>query len=108
MRVETVRLSVVPEPPSHQPGADDRAMTREATARLYRALDRMPAAQRVAFTLHVIDGRLIRHVAETMEASVVATKVRIWRAWRVLRRAARRDPLIADLLQGGAEEAAEP
>jgi RNA polymerase sigma-70 factor, ECF subfamily len=107
MRVETVRLSVVPEPPSREPGADDRAMIREATAHLYRALDRMPASQRVAFTLHVVDGRLIKHVAESMDASIVATKVRIWRAWRALRQAAKRDPLIGDLLNGGAGEAAE-
>jgi hypothetical protein len=57
--------------------------------------------------LHVVDGRLIKHVAESMNASVVATKVRIWRAWRALRQAARRDPLIGDLLNGGAGEAAE-
>ncbi|HEX3770788.1 MAG TPA: sigma-70 family RNA polymerase sigma factor [Polyangiaceae bacterium] len=107
-RVETVRLSVVPEPVAHQPGADDRAMIREATAHLYGALDRMPPAQRIAFTLHVVDGRPIKKVAESMDASVVATKVRIWRAWRVLRRAGERDPLIADLLDGGAHAAGEP
>jgi RNA polymerase sigma-70 factor, ECF subfamily len=102
-RVETVRLSIVAEPVSHQPGADERAMTREAAAHLYSALDRMPASQRVAFTLHVVDGRPIKQVAESMDASVVATKVRVWRAWRVLRRAGARDPLIADLLNGGAQ-----
>lgn len=102
-RVETVRLSIVAEPVSHQPGADERAMTREAAAHLYSALDRMPASQRVAFTLHVVDGRPIKQVAESMDASVVATKVRVWRAWRALRRAGGRDPLIADLLNGGAQ-----
>jgi RNA polymerase sigma-70 factor (ECF subfamily) len=106
-RIETVRLSIVPEPLSHQPGADERAMTREASAHLYGALDRLPTSQRVAFTLHVVDGRPIKQVAESMDASVVATKVRIWRAWRALRRAADRDPLIADLMNGGAAPAAE-
>jgi RNA polymerase sigma-70 factor, ECF subfamily len=105
-RVEAVRLSVVPEPISREPGADERAMTRQAAGHLYEALDRVPAAQRIAFTLHVIDGRPIKHVAETMDASAVATKVRIWRAWRAIRRAAQHDPLIAELLNGGAPDAA--
>jgi RNA polymerase sigma-70 factor, ECF subfamily len=100
-RVEAVRLSVVPEPISREPGADERAMTRQAAAHLYDALDRVPAAQRIAFTLHVVDGRSVKQAAQTMEASVVATKVRIWRAWHAIRRAAQRDPLIADLLSGG-------
>ena len=68
-RVEVVRLSVVPEPMSREPGADERAMTREAAAHLYEALDRVPAAQRIAFTLHVVDGRPVKQVAQTMEAS---------------------------------------
>jgi RNA polymerase sigma-70 factor, ECF subfamily len=101
-RVEIVRLAVVPEPIAREPGADERAMTRQAAARLYDALDRIPAAQRIAFTLHVVDGRPVKQVAETMEASVVATKVRIWRAWRAIRKAGQRDTLIADLLNGGA------
>ncbi len=104
-RVETVRLSLVPEPTSRDPNAEERAMTRQAAARLYEALDRVPVAQRIAFTLHVVDGRPIKDVAETMDASVVATKVRIWRAWRALRSAAGRDPLIAGLLDGAAVEA---
>jgi RNA polymerase sigma-70 factor (ECF subfamily) len=100
-RLETVRLSVVPEPTSREPGADDRAMTRQATAHLYQALDRVAVSQRIAFTLHVIDGRPIKDVARAMEATVVATKVRIWRAWRAIRAAAVRDPLISDLLSAG-------
>jgi RNA polymerase sigma-70 factor, ECF subfamily len=97
-RLETVRLSVVPEPFSREPGADEQAMTRQATAHLYEALDALPAAQRIAFSLHVIDGRPIKHVAASMDASIVATKVRIWRAWRALRSAGEADPLIRDLL----------
>jgi RNA polymerase sigma-70 factor, ECF subfamily len=104
-RLEVVRLAIVPEPISREPGADERAITRQATAHLYAALDRVPAAQRIAFTLHVVDGRPVKQVALSMEASVVATKVRIWRAWRAIRRAAQHDPLISDLLGGGAGEA---
>ncbi len=97
-RNETVRLALVPEPVSSEPSADQRMMTRESTRRLYGALDSLAVAQRVAFTLHVIDGRPLRDVAVAMNATVVATKVRVWRAWRALQQAAERDPLIADLL----------
>ncbi len=100
-RTETVRLSLVPEPASTEPGAEQRMMTREATRRLYSALDGIAVAQRVAFTLHVIDGRPLKDVAAAMTASVVATKVRVWRAWRAIQQAAERDPLIADLLGTG-------
>jgi RNA polymerase sigma-70 factor (ECF subfamily) len=100
-RVETVHLSLVPDPPSSDPRADERAMTRQATARLYRVLDRIPVAQRVAFTLHVIDGRPVKAVASAMDASVVATKVRVWRAWGAIRRAASNDPLVAELIGMG-------
>ena len=106
-RVETVHLSVVPEPMAREIGADERAMMRQAAGRLYEALDKVPAAQRIAFTLHVLDGRPVKQVAETMEATVVATKVRIWRAWRALHKAARREPLIADLLDDAAPDGDE-
>jgi RNA polymerase sigma-70 factor, ECF subfamily len=105
-RLETVRLSIVPEPTSGEPGADERAMTRQAAARLYHALDRIPVPQRIAFTLHVLDGKPVRQAAQAMNATIVATKVRIWRAWRAIRAAANRDPLIFDLLNAGAENEA--
>ena len=38
-RLDTVRLSIVPEPTSREPGPDDRAMVRQAAGRLYQALD---------------------------------------------------------------------
>jgi DNA-directed RNA polymerase specialized sigma24 family protein len=65
---------------------------------LYAVLDEVPAAQRVAFTLHAIDGRPLKDVADAMKATVVATKVRVWRARRAVEHAARRDPLMAELL----------
>jgi RNA polymerase sigma-70 factor (ECF subfamily) len=106
-RIETVRLAVVPEPLSNEPGAEERIMLRQAAIRFYEALDRIPVPQRIAFTLHVIDGRPVKQVAETMDASAVATKVRVWRAWRALRKVARHDPLVADLLDAGPESGNE-
>jgi RNA polymerase sigma-70 factor (ECF subfamily) len=97
-KVDTVHLAVVPDLPSAEPRADERLMTRQAAARLYDVLDRVPAAQRVAFTLHVIDGRPLKDVAAAMTATVVATKVRVWRAWGAVRKAASRDPLLGTLV----------
>jgi RNA polymerase sigma factor (sigma-70 family) len=91
-------LDSVPEVPAREPGADRVAEVREAAERLYRALDRVDAVQRVAFALHVIEGLPLREVADVMESSLVATKSRVWRARRELERRARRDPLLAGFL----------
>jgi RNA polymerase sigma-70 factor (ECF subfamily) len=69
-------------------------LIREAARRLYAELDRMDATQRLALTLHVIDGRPVAEVAKMMEASIVATKTRVWRARRHLEACARRDPAL--------------
>jgi RNA polymerase sigma-70 factor (ECF subfamily) len=94
-------LASVPEPASDDPSADRRAEAREAARRLYEVLDRLEVRQRVAFTLHVIEGREMREVAAMMEASLVATKTRVWRARREVERRAAKDPLLRELLQGG-------
>ncbi|HKE14984.1 MAG TPA: sigma-70 family RNA polymerase sigma factor [Kofleriaceae bacterium] len=80
------------------PSAEQVALAREAARRLYRALDRVEAAQRVAFALHVIDGIPLREVADITESSLVATKSRVWRARREIEKRARRDPLLAGFL----------
>lgn len=84
-------------------GPDRRAELREAARRLYGILERLEPAQRVAFALHVIDGRPMREVADVMSASVVATKVRVFRARRAVEKRARLDPLLSAFL--GAEAA---
>lgn len=94
-------LDSVPEVAAREPGADRVAEVREAAERLYRALDRVDAVQRVAFALHVIEGLPLREVADVMESSLVATKSRVWRARRELERRARRDPLLAGFLAAG-------
>ncbi len=87
------------DPPSEAPSAEATANAREASRRFYRLLERVEAKQRVAFVLHVIEGRPMAEVAELMEASVVATKVRVWRARRAIEDRARRDPVLADWIQ---------
>jgi RNA polymerase sigma-70 factor, ECF subfamily len=100
---DTVRLSLVPEAPSSDANAEERATAREAARRLYAILDRIEPNQRIAYTLHVIDGRPIPEVAGIMNASVVTTKVRAWRAARIVEKRALHDPLLAGFV--GSKEA---
>jgi RNA polymerase sigma-70 factor (ECF subfamily) len=95
---DTVRLSLVPEAPASDASAEDRATAREAARRLYAILDRIEPNQRIAYTLHVIDGRPIPEVAQIMNASVVTTKVRAWRAARIVEKRAQHDPLLASFV----------
>lgn len=74
-------------------------MARDAARRLYAVLDRIEARQRIAFTLHVIDGRPLQEVAQVMESSLVLTKTRVWRATREVEKRARRDPMLAGFLR---------
>jgi RNA polymerase sigma-70 factor (ECF subfamily) len=102
-RPEAVRLSVVPEAASHDASAESRAMAREAARRLYALLDRVEKKQRIAYTLHVIDGRSLDEVAQVMESTVVVTRMRSWRAARFIEGYARRDPLLAGFMTDEAE-----
>lgn len=54
--------------------------------RLYRALDRLPANQRVAWTLQVIQGESLQRIAEMCDCSVAAVKRRIAKAQDVVNR----------------------
>jgi RNA polymerase sigma-70 factor (ECF subfamily) len=92
---------------SGAPGADRLALAREATRRLYATLDRLEAKQRMAFVLHAIEGRPLDEVAKLMDATVVATKARAWRARRFVEKRASVDPLLAEYVVAGAEGAAE-
>jgi RNA polymerase sigma-70 factor (ECF subfamily) len=97
-RGKMTRLEAVPELESDDPSAERRVLAREATKRLYEALDRMDPKLRLAFTLHVLDERPLKDVARMVEASLVATKTRVWRARRELEKRARRDPVLASFL----------
>jgi RNA polymerase sigma-70 factor, ECF subfamily len=81
------------------------AQVREATRRLYAALDRIEPKHRVAFALAAIDGKSLAEVAELTDSSVFAVKTRVWRARRELMRRAGKDAVLSaylDELQGGA------
>lgn len=87
------------------PDAHRVAQARQAARRLYAALDRIEAKQRIAFALAVIDGLSLAEVATLTESSLVAVKTRVWRARRDLMRRAQKDPVLASYLAefGGGE-----
>ena len=94
-RPPAARLEAVPELESDDPSAEQRMVAREGLRRLYQMLDRLDARQRIAFSLHAIDGRPLADVAELMDATLVATKTRVWRARREIERRAAKDPILA-------------
>lgn len=97
-RRSIVHLGTVPDIPDHGASTESTALAREALRRLYRVLEHIEAGQRVAFALHVIDGRPLREVAIVTGASLVATKMRVWRARREIWRRAARDPVLSGFL----------
>jgi RNA polymerase sigma factor (sigma-70 family) len=92
-------LELVPDLASDDPNAEERAMAREATRHFYATLETLEAKQRMAFSLHTLEGLSIAEVAERMESTVIATKTRIWRARRFLEDAARKDPLLRGFVE---------
>jgi RNA polymerase sigma-70 factor (ECF subfamily) len=100
-------LELVPEVPAGDASAEQRALAREAARHLYAELDMMDPRLRVAFTLHVIDGRPLTEVAELMDATLVATKTRVFRARRALAERARRDPVLASFVPPDDPDGAE-
>lgn len=94
-------LDAVAEPAAGAVPADEQMGARRALHRVYALMAELEPAVRIAFSLHVLDGRSLEEVAAMMDASLVATKSRVWRA----RRRLRRDPDVCALLDGpGGEE----
>tara|TARA_R110002096_G_scaffold239101_3_gene430791 strand:- start:252 stop:857 length:606 start_codon:yes stop_codon:yes gene_type:complete len=93
-----VEFETVPEIASDTPDSDDVAFSREAARRLYLVLAKLEPKHRIAFALHVIDGRKMQDVAQLTEATLVATKSRVWRARKEVAKHARRDPFLSSYL----------
>jgi RNA polymerase sigma-70 factor (ECF subfamily) len=91
-------LELVADIPSSDPSAERRMLAREAARRLYAELDKLEPKQRIAFTLHALDGHSLAEVATMMEASVVATKARVWRARQQVEDRARKDEVLRTLV----------
>jgi RNA polymerase sigma-70 factor, ECF subfamily len=97
-------LELVPDVAADDPDGEQRAMDRQATRRLYEMLAELSPEQRTAFALHVLDGRPLREVAQAQGASVIATKMRVWRVRRELERRARLDPVLAGFVRPEGED----
>jgi len=97
-----IDVTELPDAPGGAP--ERRLVAREGVRRRYAALAELSPANRIAFALHVIDGRPVAEVADATGASVTATKVRIWRARRALERRAAADPILSDYLGAAATE----
>lgn len=102
-----VRLELVPDARVDESEAEQQVAARQGLRRVYQLLERMDPRLRIAFTLHAIDGRPLREVADLMSASLVATKARVWRARRELDKRAKRDPLLASFLGAALGDASE-
>lgn len=102
----SVDLSVVEDVVAGDHDTRRHAMVREAARRLYAALDRIEAKQRIAFALAVIDGLPLAEVAALTESTVFSVKTRVWRARKQLFSRAAKDPVLAPYLAelaGGGE-----
>lgn len=65
-------------------GPADRIERARLRADLRRALDSLPEAQREAFLMHYVEGLPYEAMADTLEASVSALKMRVMRAREAL------------------------
>lgn len=94
-------LELVHDIPSNDPSAERAAIARDATRRLYAVLDTLDPKQRLAFVLQEIEGHSVAEVATRMDATIVATKTRVFRARQRIYEVAKKDPALASFLAEG-------
>lgn len=96
-RDRQVSLELVPPPPD-QIDPESRAMHREALARLYRCLGRLPRQRRTAFVLCAIEGLSASEAAALEGTSATTMRSRLMHARRDVGRRLSKDPYVARLL----------
>jgi RNA polymerase sigma factor (sigma-70 family) len=79
---------------------DDAADARRLLERVYAKLATLSPRTRIAFVLHVVEGKPIEEVAALTESSRAAVKSRVFVARHRLIWRAKRDPALAELLGG--------
>jgi RNA polymerase sigma-70 factor (ECF subfamily) len=94
----TTRLEALPTWSTIQSELEEEIHLRDVARRLYTILDRLQPKYRIAYALHVIDGRSISEVARLTEVTLVAAKNRVWRARRMMERHAKADPVLREFL----------
>jgi RNA polymerase sigma-70 factor, ECF subfamily len=91
-------LELVEDIASGDATAEQRVMARDAARHLFAVLDTLEAKQRIAFSLHALDGHPLKEVSEIMDATLIATKTRVWRARKTIEEAARKNPALQTFL----------
>jgi RNA polymerase sigma-70 factor (ECF subfamily) len=81
---------------------------RDFVLRAKRILDRMPAAERVVFLLHVLEGKGMLEIAELCGHSIATAKRRMSRANGRFAKLVARDPDLARLLGGARATGGSP
>jgi RNA polymerase sigma-70 factor (ECF subfamily) len=99
---ESQSYDLVDEPASQGPSAERAFERAEALRRVQDILTRLSEPKRVAFLLWAVEGLHVNDVANAMQASVPATRSRIFYAQRALKLAAARDPYLSHWLDTGA------
>ena len=74
------------------------AVASEQLRRVHDALQRISPKKRIAFSLWALEGMEVENVAETMGASVAATRSRIFYAQKELKAVAADDPYLRELI----------
>lgn len=82
-------------------GEDAPPEIREATRRLYRVLDQLPARERVVFVLRYFEEMTVEQVAQTTRVSLSTVKRRLRTAEERSEKLARRDPVLAPWVERG-------
>lgn len=98
-RPPAVELTLVEDVVGNGGDLARQVRAREAVRRLYAALDRIEAKQRIAFALAVIDGNSLAEVAQLTGSSTISVKTRVWRARRELMRRAHNDAILSGYLE---------
>ncbi len=80
-------------------GPHSRLYGARTLERLHAILDTIKPKKRIAFVLFAVEGHSVSEVAEMVGAPVPTVKSRIWFARRELRKKARRDPYLGQLLE---------
>jgi RNA polymerase sigma-70 factor (ECF subfamily) len=99
VRKEHAHLVLVHDAGEEHAPPDRRLDARRRLERLYVHFDALPPKNRLAFQLHVIDGRPVPEVAALMASSRVTTRSRVFLARRALLARVKDDPALADLFE---------
>lgn len=77
----------------------DEVQARRRLKRLMGILDDMGPRRRLAFVMHVIDGKPMKEVAEVLDITPQAVKSRVFQARKELLRRAASDPYLREFLE---------